>query len=108
MIKIPFLCSKSISFLFFFTKIRVASRSKGDYSHNSIWKAVEIAMASTPPRYMPIRPTMGHVVMELECLGTVVVSVQAEIDGLALFHLLPYSNTLPPSSNQLRESSFCK
>ncbi|KAK0596635.1 hypothetical protein LWI29_017586 [Acer saccharum] len=48
----------------------VDPRMKGDFNINSVWKAVEIAMACVS-QTSSRRPTMNHVVMELnECLAT--------------------------------------
>ncbi|KAL5822633.1 hypothetical protein ACOSQ4_020533 [Xanthoceras sorbifolium] len=51
-------------------KSTVDPRLKGGFDINSVWKAVEIAMACVSPTSNK-RPTMNHVVMELnECLAT--------------------------------------
>ncbi|TXG68737.1 hypothetical protein EZV62_003672 [Acer yangbiense] len=48
----------------------VDPRLKGDFNINSVWKAVEIAMACVS-QTSSRRPTMNHVMMELnECLAT--------------------------------------
>lgn len=48
----------------------VDPRLGGDFDNNSVWKAVEIAMACTTP-ISAGRPTMHQVVTELnECLAT--------------------------------------
>ncbi|XP_024178538.1 probable LRR receptor-like serine/threonine-protein kinase At4g20450 isoform X4 [Rosa chinensis] len=48
----------------------VDPRLDGDFTVNSVWKAVEIAMACASPHAIK-RPTMSQVVMELkECLAT--------------------------------------
>ena len=68
---------------------------QGDYGPNSVWKAVEIALACTPPRSME-RPTMSHVVIKLkECLETelarersrIMNSVQAGMDSSTSLYL---------------------
>ena len=46
----------------------VDSRLQGDFEINSVWKAIEVAMACLSPASTK-RPTMNQVVMELsECL----------------------------------------
>ncbi|KAH7565373.1 hypothetical protein JRO89_XS09G0197700 [Xanthoceras sorbifolium] len=56
----------------------VDPRLHGDFDINSVWKAVEIAMACVSPNPAK-RPAMTHVVMELnECLAIEMACVEAE------------------------------
>ena len=70
-------------------------RLQDNYGPDTVWKAVEISMACTPPRSME-RPTMSHVVIKLkECLETelarersrIMNSVQAGMDSSTSLYL---------------------
>lgn len=60
----------------------IDQRLQGDFDTNSVWKAVEIAMACLSPSGNR-RPTMNVVVMELnECLALEMGRVQSASSGL--------------------------